>query len=69
LTPANDPSNPYSTGVQQYAASSSISSTRVVTGGVGTNVQYHAGSFILLIPGFEAKSATFFLANLTPCPD
>jgi hypothetical protein len=69
LTPADDPSNPLSTGVQRYSASSGITSTRIVTGGVGTDVIYQAGNAVLLNPGFEARVATVFQAKIGGCPD
>ncbi|MDD3744261.1 MAG: hypothetical protein PHX54_11610, partial [Lentimicrobiaceae bacterium] len=67
LTPGNDPGNPNYTGVQNYEASSSINSSRVITGGVGTNVSYKAGNYILLTEGFNAKENNLFKAWLGPC--
>ncbi len=49
LTPLNDPSNPNYTGFQFYEASSFITSSRIITGGPGTDVTYKAGSSISLI--------------------
>ncbi|MBC7774157.1 MAG: hypothetical protein H7246_01860 [Phycisphaerae bacterium] len=54
LTPADDPGTPQSSGIQYNSASNSIESTRLVTGGVETNVNYKAGHHTLLLPGFRA---------------
>ena len=67
LTPANDPSNPNSTGVQIYEASSHILSTREIVGGVGTDVLYKAGNYIRLDPGFEAKIHSQLTAKIEGC--
>jgi hypothetical protein len=67
LTVANDPSNPNSTGTQVYEASTSITSTRNIVGGLGTDVTYKAGSFVLMNPGFEVKSWSLFTANIGGC--
>ena len=67
LTPANDPSNPNSTGPQTYEAIATITSTRKVVGGVGTNVLYRAGSFVRLDEGFEAQEHSEFKAEIGGC--
>ena len=67
LTVANDPSNANSTGYQFYTASDSISSTRIVQGGAGTNVTYRAGNSVTLKQGFHAKVNNEFLGALGPC--
>ncbi len=67
LTPANDPSNDVTTGFQYYTASDSISSTRIITGGTGTDVTYRAGNSITLKNGFHARVNNEFLAKIGPC--
>ena len=67
LTPLNDPSNPNYTGFQYYEASSVITSSRIITGGSGTDVTYKAGLRVSLIPGFHAKAGNKFKAHLGPC--
>jgi len=67
LTPGNDPSNPDYTGVQHYEASTSIASTRIITGGYGTNVHYQAGTYIDLTPGFIVTSGSVFRSVIGQC--
>ncbi|RLD22052.1 MAG: hypothetical protein DRI69_02345 [Bacteroidetes bacterium] len=67
LTPTGDPSNPNSTGVQRYEATLSISSTRHIVGGIGTDVIYRAGNFVRLDPGFEVKTQNEFEAKIGGC--
>ncbi len=67
LTPGNDPSNPNYSGFQFYEASNYISSSRVITGGVGTEVTYKAGNYVKLTTGFNAKEDNFFKATLGNC--
>lgn len=67
LNPTNDPSNPNYTGIQEYKASSWINSTRVVTGGVGTDVTYQAGTYVDLKTGFHAQEDNLFIAKTGPC--
>jgi len=67
LTPLNDPSNPNYTGFQFYEASSSITSSRVITGGIGTDVTYKAANSIKLTTGFNSKENNLFKATLGPC--
>ncbi len=67
LTVGNDPSNPNYTGVQYYEASNSVSSSRVITGGIGTDVTYKAGNYVSLTTGFQAKAGNLFKATLGPC--
>lgn len=69
LTSANDPSPLHSTGTQVVSAQMYITSTRVITGGQGTDVTYSAGNYIQLNPGFHAKSNNIFKAVLEGCPD
>ncbi len=67
LIPGNDPSNPNYTGFQLYEASNSVTSSRVITGGVGTDVTYKAGNFVTLTTGFNARAGNLFKATLGPC--
>ena len=67
LTPSNDPSNNWTTGYQYYTAAYSISSTRIVSGGEGTNVTYRAGRAVRLAPGFHAQVNNEFRAMIAPC--
>jgi len=69
LTPANAPIDEDCKGHQVYHASNSITSTRIITGGVGTDVLYGAGSAITLLEGFHAKQDNLFEAKLEGCPD
>lgn len=67
LTVGNDPSNPNYTGYQFYEASTYVSSSRTVTGGLGTDVTYKAGNYVKLTTGFNAKEHSLFKASLGPC--
>ncbi|HLF62760.1 MAG TPA: hypothetical protein VI603_03370 [Saprospiraceae bacterium] len=69
LTAAYDPSNVHFTGHQIYHASNTIASTQIITGGIGTDVQYNAGSSITLQEGFHARANNLFEAKLEGCPD
>jgi hypothetical protein len=67
LTPGNDPSNPNYTGYQYYEASNSITSSRTITGGLGTDVNYRSNNLIRLTTGFHARTNNLFQAKLGPC--
>jgi hypothetical protein len=67
LAPENDPSNPDYTGFQFYEASNGILSSRIITGGIGTDVTYKAAHSVKLIPGFNAKENNLFKASLGNC--
>lgn len=67
LTQGNDPGNPNYTGVQNYEASISVTSSRIITGGVGTDVTYKAGNYVQLTEGFHARENNLFKAVLGPC--
>ncbi len=69
LTLGNDPSSPNFTGQQQYHASGTITSTRIITGGLGTDVSYNAAGSITLLEGFHAKANNLFEVTLAGCPD
>jgi photosystem II stability/assembly factor-like uncharacterized protein len=67
LYQSNDPSNPNYTGFQLYEASDSVHSNRIITGGIGTDVTYQAGTLIRLQQGFHARANNKFKAALGPC--
>ena len=67
LTVANDPSNPNYTGYQFYEASNYVQSSRTITGGLGTDVQYKADNYVKLTTGFHARANSLFQAKLGPC--
>jgi len=67
LTQGNDPSNPIYTGFQHYEAGNEIESTRIITGGVGTDVTYKAGSIVTLFPGFHVRPGNAFNAKNGAC--
>ena len=67
LTPGNDPSNPNSTGFQHYETYEHITSSRVITGGVGTDVTYDAATYVKLTTGFHARKDNLFVAKLGGC--
>ncbi|MEI7980340.1 MAG: 3-coathanger stack domain-containing protein [Bacteroidota bacterium] len=67
LRPDNDPSNPNYTGYQLYEASNDITSSRIITGGVGTDVTYKSGNYVKLTTGFNAREHNVFRATLGPC--
>jgi len=67
LLQSNNPSNPNYTGVQVYEASNTISSSRIITGGIGTDVYYQAGSFVDLKPGFVVNQGNLFETVIAGC--
>lgn len=67
LTQANDPSSPNYTGFQHYEALSYLTSSRIITGGVGTDVSYQAADYVKLTTGFHAQAGNKFVAKLGPC--
>jgi photosystem II stability/assembly factor-like uncharacterized protein len=67
MTAGNDPSNPNYTGFQHYEANDSVTSSRVITGGIGTDVTYKAGTYVRLSTGFHAEAGNKFKAILGPC--
>ena len=69
LTAANDLSNPLSIGTQYHHASNDLTSYRIMSGGLGTNVYYTAGNRIDLKPGFQANSGVYFEVKVDGCPD
>lgn len=67
LTVGNDPSNPNYTGVQYYESSGYITSSRIITGGVGTDVTYRAADYINLTTDFTVEYGNLFTAELGNC--
>ncbi len=67
LNPGNDPGNPNYTGFQFYEASGTITSTRIVHGGPGTDVTYKSGGKVILEQGFHVYEGNKFQATLGPC--
>ena len=67
LTTGNDPSNPNYTGYQFYDASNSVTSSRIITGGIGTDVTYQSNNYVVLTTGFNAREDNLFKAKLGPC--
>jgi photosystem II stability/assembly factor-like uncharacterized protein len=67
LSQGNDPSNPNYTGYQYYESSDSTTSSRIITGGLGTNVTYRSNGYIRLTQGFHAREHNKFKAILGPC--
>ena len=65
LTDANNP-NPWG-GYKLYEASNTVTSTREITGGLGTNITYKAANSIQLNPGFRVRSNSHFEANIDDC--
>ncbi len=69
LTTANDPSNPYNPGTQFYHASNSINSSRLIGGGIGSDIHYQSGNFTDLVPGFWVKAESSLEVKVGGCPD
>ncbi len=69
LTVGNDPSNPFSIGTQYYHAWNNIASSRIIKGGLATDVLYTSGNHTDLLPGFEAHSGNLFEIRIEGCPD
>ncbi len=67
LTAINDPGNPIYTGFQYYEANADIESSRTITGGIGTNVTYKAGSNVVLKDGFHVLDGNLFNATIGSC--
>lgn len=67
LTEENNPGDSAFDGIKVYEADQSITSTRQLDGGLGTNVLYSAGSFIQLNQGFRANHKSIFTAVLDGC--
>jgi hypothetical protein len=69
LTAGNDPSNPLSLGTQYYHASNNITSSRIISGGLGTEINYTSGNQTDLIIGFEVHSGNLFEIKIDGCPN
>jgi len=69
LTPANDNYNSYYPGTQHYSAENTITSTRIYSGSLGTNIYHSAGQKVEFTEGFWAKEGTYINANLNGCPE
>lgn len=54
-------------GTKFYEASDNIMASSLISGGVGTNVNFHAGDRITLTPGFKVTQNSRFKAKITPC--
>ena len=71
LTNANMPGETISgadaPGYRVYRASSTISSSRFIDGGIGTDVYYSAGNYVDLTDGFEVIAGSAFLADNDGC--
>lgn len=69
LTPMNDTSDPFTPGTAYYTADNTITSTRILSGSLGTHNYYQAGQKIELLDGFWAKEGTVLNAKIGGCPD
>jgi photosystem II stability/assembly factor-like uncharacterized protein len=54
-------------GQQFYQAGTTLNSTSVISGGLGTQVFLKAGNLVSLKPGFNARSGNKFRAFIQPC--
>jgi hypothetical protein len=68
LTPQNDPAGPLSVGTWHYNANATITTTRVIGGGVATDIVNTAGTSVTLKPGFEVHPWAQFEAKIGDCP-
>lgn len=57
------------TGTHVYHTLDYITSTQIIEGGIGTDIQYNSEGFIILETGFHAKAKNLFEAKLESCPD
>ncbi len=55
------------TGKHYYEAGTTVTSTALSNGGVGTEVFVKSGGTVQLNPGFQAVSGSFFKAWISPC--
>jgi len=67
LTDANLPGTGSSSGYRYYQASSSITSSRDIDGGVGTEIHYKAGGSITLEEGFKVESGSWMRGWIGGC--
>ena len=68
-TDANNPVSPTDPGHQIHHAGQSITTSRDLRGGIGTEIYYNAGSFIDFLPGFAAYGGNILEAKIGPCPN
>lgn len=54
-------------GIQHYEASTSITSSSFIQGGIGTFVSYKSGQYITLTEGFNVVDESEFLGYISPC--
>lgn len=54
-------------GIRHYEASTSITSTAFIQGGIGTFVSFKSGGFITLSDGFNVVDDSEFLGFISPC--
>src|SRR5688572_22137748 len=54
-------------GINHYEATTSISSSSVVQGGIGTFVSFQSGSYIMLTENFMVIDDSEFLGFISPC--
>ncbi len=54
-------------GIRHYEASTSITSTGFIQGGIGTFVSFQSGSYITLSDGFNVVDDSEFLGFISPC--
>ncbi|HJW28985.1 MAG TPA: hypothetical protein VJ508_07000, partial [Saprospiraceae bacterium] len=54
-------------GIRHYEASTSITSTSIVQGGIGTFVSFQSGNYITLSEGFNVNQQSEFLGFISPC--
>ncbi|HSF88170.1 MAG TPA: hypothetical protein VLA46_02070 [Saprospiraceae bacterium] len=54
-------------GIRHYEASTSLSSTSSIQGGLGTFVSFQSGNYITLSEGFNVVDASEFLGFISPC--
>ena len=69
LTQANDPTSGGPSGFQVHKASNTISASRIIQGGAGSDVLYQAGNYVDLTDGFLAKQFNVFTAKAAGCLD
>ncbi len=57
----------FPSGYRFYNASDYVSSTAVIQQGVGNNVAFKGGNYVILNPGFEVKANSEFKGYIGPC--
>lgn len=69
LTQANDPTHGDPSGFQLHKATHTVSSSRIIQGGAGTDVLCQAGNYADLKAGFHARNFNVFTARVGGCLD